>query len=986
MKKLTLALLSLMLFLGMGTAFAQVSINLDPKDGEEVQDGTSVTITLDIPEGYSTNGTILFALAESKEAVDAMNLLFDGETYRENHKPVITAGKTVLKVRVGSIDNTTYKTTNIDAYGEYTILQGDIATPVISVISENPLEGNQITRTDMITIRRGQGDTDSERWYTTDGSTPAKGEGTSALFTEALAVSDLVDDDAESLTIKAIAVKDGLTSFVATATYTVVKPKEPELSFYDADGVKYTDQYGKYVALSPMIWSEEPEMYMMYYTIDGETEPDADAYEEQDDPNAGPIYAVSYMGDEMPQIVFTENTTVFKATVLGQFGELSIDRTMTAIPVPDPMVSVEKKDGKLIAKIENFNEDFDAVYYTTDGTDPEYRAGEDGSINKYKNTEGIEIEDGKTIKLVGYAEVGMVPYIGGSNMIELRRPAAPTFEPASGTKVDFGAKLTLTCDDEDAWILYTTDGTEPSEDNDNAFYYSSYRDAQITATTIKAVAVLNGVPSDVVTATYEFNPITATLSLVPMKEDTVGMNVGTGLEFSIDGWEEYPGVAVYYTVDGTTEPTKAAYEAQADKENGAIKKLTVEKGEYESWGETYIQIVRTDGHALAITFKEATRLKAIGYITVADQDVVTPVLDTMLQIKSAAKPTFSLADGTEATLGDKLVIENPNPYPEMPKMPEDWNDVKAWEVYEEAMAEYDAAVADIPATIMYFSFDGTEPTSVAYDGQPAYEYSKWNVFKTQEGQDVTVFFQMDEKGYYLYVPEMLGYNSPADTVRLSGESFTLKAMSVITEGEGGGGGVSPFAAKAMPGGDFAFMYGSDFATADYTVKEKEEPVVETVATPTFSVAAGEVTEGTKVSIACETEGAVIYYTVDNSEPTAESTEYKEAITIDKAMTVKAIAVKGEAKSEVATAAYTVKTANEDEELAGVSVFPNPSNGLFNIELPVAATIEVFASNGVLTQRISANAGVATLNIDRSGIYFLRITGEGRAAIKRVIVR
>ena len=41
-------------------------------------------------------------------------------------------------------------------------------------------------------------------------------------------------------------------------------------------------------------------------------------------------------------------------------------------------------------------------------------------------------------------------------------PAAPTFEPASGATVDFGAKLTLTCDDEDAWILYTTDGTEPS--------------------------------------------------------------------------------------------------------------------------------------------------------------------------------------------------------------------------------------------------------------------------------------------------------------------------------------------------------------------------------------------------------------------------------------------------------------------------------------------------------------------------------------------
>ncbi|MDE6113059.1 MAG: T9SS type A sorting domain-containing protein, partial [Bacteroidales bacterium] len=86
------------------------------------------------------------------------------------------------------------------------------------------------------------------------------------------------------------------------------------------------------------------------------------------------------------------------------------------------------------------------------------------------------------------------------------------------------------------------------------------------------------------------------------------------------------------------------------------------------------------------------------------------------------------------------------------------------------------------------------------------------------------------------------------------------------------------------------------------------------------------------------------------------------------------------------AAYTVKVANEDFELAGVSVYPNPTSGLFNLELPVAATVEVFMSNGMLYQRMKLSEGNATLNIERSGIYFLRITGEGRTAIKRVIVR
>ncbi|MDE6515734.1 MAG: chitobiase/beta-hexosaminidase C-terminal domain-containing protein, partial [Bacteroidales bacterium] len=135
------------------------------------------------------------------------------------------------------------------------------------------------------------------------------------------------------------------------------------------------------------------------------------------------------------------------------------------------------------------------------------------------------------------------------------------------------------------------------------------------------------------------------------------------------------------------------------------------------------------------------------------------------------------------------------------------------------------------------------------------------------------------------------------------------------------------------------------------------------------------------------EGAKIYYTVDGSVPTEKSTEYKEAIVINDTMTIKAIAIKGEAKSEVAEAAYTIDvTANEDRELAGVSVYPNPSNGIFNLELPVAATVEVFASNGVLVQRMKLSEGKATLNIDRSGIYILRITGEGRTTVKRLIVR
>ncbi len=82
-------------------------------------------------------------------------------------------------------------------------------------------------------------------------------------------------------------------------------------------------------------------------------------------------------------------------------------------------------------------------------------------------------------------------------------------------------------------------------------------------------------------------------------------------------------------------------------------------------------------------------------------------------------------------------------------------------------------------------------------------------------------------------------------------------------------------------------------------------VLEQVAIPTFSPAAGEVTSGTEVTISSATDGATIYYTTDGSTPTTSSTQ-GTSVTITAATTIKAIAVKdGMANSEVATAEYTV---------------------------------------------------------------------------------
>ena len=79
-----------------------------------------------------------------------------------------------------------------------------------------------------------------------------------------------------------------------------------------------------------------------------------------------------------------------------------------------------------------------------------------------------------------------------------------------------------------------------------------------------------------------------------------------------------------------------------------------------------------------------------------------------------------------------------------------------------------------------------------------------------------------------------------------------------------------------------------------------------VATPTFTPAAGTYNEAQNVTIACATEGATIYYTLDGTDPTTASTAYTTAITVDTTTTVKAFAVKeGMNNSEIASATYTI---------------------------------------------------------------------------------
>lgn len=81
--------------------------------------------------------------------------------------------------------------------------------------------------------------------------------------------------------------------------------------------------------------------------------------------------------------------------------------------------------------------------------------------------------------------------------------------------------------------------------------------------------------------------------------------------------------------------------------------------------------------------------------------------------------------------------------------------------------------------------------------------------------------------------------------------------------------------------------------------------IETITNPLASLANGTYEGPQTVELTCETEGAAIYYTLDGTDPTAESTLYTEALTISETTTLKAIAIKGELRSAIVEYTYTI---------------------------------------------------------------------------------
>lgn len=206
--------------------------------------------------------------------------------------------------------------------------------------------------------------------------------------------------------------------------------------------------------------------------------------------------------------------------------------------------------------------------------------------------------------------------------------------------------------------------------------------------------------------------------------------------------------------------------------------------------------------------------------------------------------------------------------------------------------------------------------------------------------------------------ETLGTATSSEDVYVSGivsqvDSYNSNYSSItywISDNGTTEGQMEVYSGKGLNGANFSSV--NDLTVGDVvTVKGKVKMYGETPefdknnvlvshvgkpAVPTFSPAAGTYTSGQSVTISA-VEGATIYYTIDGTEPTTESSVYAEAIAVNATTTIKAIAVKDGKVSDVATAEFVI-------DLTPTIVFDGTTNP-YNVSYEAGNTnVHYVASN------------------------------------------
>ena len=319
-----------------------------------------------------------------------------------------------------------------------------------------------------------------------------------------------------------------------------------------------------------------------------------------------------------------------------------------------------------------------------------------------------------------------------------------------------------------------------------------------------------------------------------------------------------------------------------------------------------------------------------------------------------------------------------------------------------------ALATSTPGASIYYTIDSSTPSrtnGTLYSGDISVEYSQ--VIKAVAVKDGLEDSDVISFSYSIKVPSPQfsceGSIEEGDTVSITCEMAGSEIRYTID-------GSTPTSNSALYTGPIAinsnqeikaiaFKAGcdcSEVATASFFVPVN--PV-------SFSVESGIYSDTQNITLSSETDNAVIFYTTDGSTPSTESTRYTGPVSIDRTLTLKAIATKtGQNDSNVESATYEIKVAtptfsvspgsfDEVQNISlscattGVSYYftedgktPTTSSILYSgsIEIPTTRTIKAIAvrsgctSSEVLSGQFVINTGSSSINVVNPTHYSLSI--------------
>ncbi len=600
---------------------------------------------------------------------------------------------------------------------------------------------------------------------------------------------------------------------------------EPNTTYEDAVYVTDAPEFGSDVAVFTS--SEGMEVSLtaeanatIYYTTDGVTEPTAEITQ---------LYTGAF--------TVTETTTV-KAIAICYNGTASEVVTTTYTYFPAPTFSVTA---------ETFTEDFDLVLTSVDGATIYYNMyGDDYSVY----TGAIAIDKTRTVN--AYAVYGGVTSetatytfseIDGDGNVIAAVPYAPAFSHEGGQFTDEFV-LTLSSD---GIIYYTTDESTPT--SESAVYTDGI--AISKTTTVKAIAILDGVSSEEVSVVY-----TKVSIAYASYEQQLTISDDYSGKYLIVWWntEDSDG-GVYSSINSTVSTytgtvgysTSSNFANFSDSYNS--KEVTIAKVE----GKDYYTLKLYGGSYIGANssttdiFISSTTVDSDNYywtLTTLDRDDET---ELNFNIANVGTGGYMSALGGDY---DYYLMDNSTAFP-----------LQFW--FRPVSYTEDVYVIDAPE----FSEEETAFANGPFEVEISAEMGAY-VYYTTDGEDIVLDYTTmpySSTNGKLYEGETLSFS----------ETTTLKAIAISYHG----------------------YYVSDVASVTYTY----------LPAPEFSAPDGTEFDALSYSytFSSAVSGAFLFYTTDGTDPIENGTIYSgETLTIGETTTIKAVASYGGVYSNVATATYT----------------------------------------------------------------------------------